>query len=164
MQAVTNVPNTPTPGLTGGGFNPGGVGTFYLGDGNVTTRGMNAFINELRDHDATISGNYIFTNKGGENSGANRIFLSHNPAGVGTGGDVTTYDGRSGKHFRTATFDGNLTLHGTPTAYTGTGAHSDVTIGVEHQLWTNAANDYSIFNNTGKIKLASGNNLVGNFD
>jgi len=161
MQAVTNVPNTPTPGLTGGGFNPGGVGTFYLGDGNVTTRGMNAFINELRDHDATISGNYIFTNKGGENSGANRIFLSHNPAGVGTGGDVTTYDGRSGKHFRTATFDGNLTLHGTPTAYTGTGAHSDVTIGVEHQLWTNAANDYSIFNNTGKIKLASGNNLVG---
>ena len=161
MQAVTNVPNTATPGLTGGGFNPGGVGTFYLGDGNVTTRGMNAFINELRDHDATISGNYVFTNKGGENSAANRIFLSHNPAGVGTGGDVTNYDGRSGKHSRTATFDGNLTLHGTPTAYTGTGAHSDVTIGVEHQLWTNAANDYSIFNNTGKITLASGNNLVG---
>ena len=161
MQAVTNVPNTATPGLTGGGFNPGGVGTFYLGDGSVTARGMNAFINELRDHDATISGNYVFTNKGGENSGANRIFLSHNPAGVGTGGDVANYDGRSGKHSRTATFDGNLTLHGTPTAYTGTGAHSDVTIGVEHQLWTNAANDYSIFNNTGKIKLASGNNLVG---
>ena len=171
MKAVTNVPNTATEGLTYGGKNPGGAGTFWLSEGEAIKtdpktiaregKGMNAFINELRDHDATISGNYVFTNKGGENEPANRIFLSHNPAGVGKDGDIKTYDGRSGKNSRTATFDGNLTMHGTAAPYTGSAAHSDVTIGVEHQLWTNGAGNYSIFNNTGKITLASGNNLVG---
>ncbi|EFE87966.1 autotransporter-associated N-terminal domain-containing protein [Fusobacterium periodonticum] len=161
MKAVTNVPNVATPGLTGGGKNPNGAGTFYLGDGNVTARGLNAFINELRDHDAIISGNYVFTNRGGENRSANRIFLSHNPAGVGGGVGTSSYDGHSGQKVRTATFNGNLTLHGTPTPYTGTGAYSDVTIGVEHQYWTNTAGTYSIFDNTGNITLASGNNLVG---
>ena len=160
MKAVTDVPNEATPGKTKGGYNPGGAGTFYLGDGEVKN-GMFAFINELRDHDATISGNYIFTNKGGEGNGANRIFLSHNPAGLGAGEGITNYDGHNGAKVRTATFDGNLTLHGTAKPYTGMGAHSDVTIGVEHQLWTNSADVYSIFRNTGKIKLVSGNNLVG---
>ena len=158
MKGVTNVPNVATPGVTVGGQNPGGPGTHWLDDGEVTTRGMNAFINELRDHDATISGNYVLTNRGGENNGGNRIFLSHNPASLGSAG----YDGLNRSIIRTATFDGNLTLHGTPTPYTGTGAHSDVTIGVEHQHWTNTKHDvYSIFNNTGNITLASGNNLVG---
>ena len=158
MKGVTNVPATATPGITQGNHNPAGPGTYWLDDGEVTTRGMNAFINELRDHDATISGNYVLTNRGGENSGGNRIFLSHNPASLGSAG----YDGLNRSIIRTATFDGNLTLHGTPTAYTGTGAHSDVTVGVEHQHWTNTKHDvYSIFNNTGNITLASGNNLVG---
>ena len=158
MKGVTNVPNVATPGVTVGGQNPDGPGTHWLDDGEVTTRGMNAFINELRDHDATISGNYVLTNRGGENNGGNRIFLSHNPASLGSAG----YDGLNRSIIRTATFDGNLTLHGTPTPYTGTGAHSDVTVGVEHQHWTNTKHDvYSIFNNTGNITLASGNNLVG---
>ena len=158
MKGVTNVPNVATPGVTVGGQNPGGPGTHWLDDGEVTTRGMNAFINELRDHDATISGNYVLTNRGGENNGGNRIFLSHNPASLGSAG----YDGLNRSIIRTATFDGNLTLHGTPTPYTGVGAHSDVTVGVEHQHWTNTKHDvYSIFNNAGNITLASGNNLVG---
>jgi len=158
MKGVTNIPNVATPGVTVGGQNPGGPGTHWLDDGEVTTRGMNAFINELRDHDATISGNYVFTNRGGENNGGNRIFLSHNPASLGSAG----YDGLNRSIIRTATFDGNLTLHGTPTPYTGVGAHSDVTVGVEHQHWTNTKHDvYSIFNNAGNITLASGNNLVG---
>ena len=158
LKGETNIPNVATPGVTVGGQNPGGPGTHWLDDGQVTTRGMNAFINELRDHDATISGNYVFTNRGGENNGGNRIFLSHNPASLGSAG----YDGLNRSIIRTATFDGNLTLHGTPTPYTGVGAHSDVTVGVEHQHWTNTKHDvYSIFNNTGNITLASGNNLVG---
>ena len=158
LKGVTNIPNVATPGVTVGGQNPGGPGTHWLDDGQVTTRGMNAFINELRDHDATISGNYVFTNRGGENNGGNRIFLSHNPASLGSAG----YDGLNRSIIRTATFNGNLTLHGTPTPYTGVGAHSDVTVGVEHQHWTNTKHDvYSIFNNAGNITLASGNNLVG---
>ena len=158
LKGETNIPNVATPGVTVGGQNPGGPGTHWLDDGQVTTRGMNAFINELRDHDATISGNYVFTNRGGENNGGNRIFLSHNPASLGSAG----YDGLNRSIIRTATFDGNLTLHGTPTPYTGVGAHSDVTVAVEHQHWTNTKHDvYSIFNNAGNITLASGNNLVG---
>ena len=158
LKGETNIPNVATPGVTVGGQNPGGPGTHWLDDGQVTTRGMNAFINELRDHDATISGNYVFTNRGGENNGGNRIFLSHNPASLGSAG----YDGLNRSIIRTATFDGNLILHGTPTPYTGVGAHSDVTVAVEHQHWTNTKHDvYSIFNNTGNITLASGNNLVG---
>jgi len=79
MKGVTNVPNVATPGVTVGGQNPGGPGTHWLDDGEVTTRGMNAFINELRDHDATISGNYVLTNRGGENNGGN-IWQNITPA------------------------------------------------------------------------------------
>ena len=133
-------------------------GTFWLGDGNSTT-GMNAFINELRDHNATISGNYILTNKGGEGAtNRNITFLSHNPAGPGT----PAYLGANTPGARTATFDGTLTLKGTPTAFTGSTASSDVTIGVEHQLFSKGHQGaYSIFDNKGTINLASGNNLVG---
>ena len=171
MKAITNVPNVATPGLTRGGFNSGGVGTFWLGDGSSTS-GMNAFINELRDHNATISGNYVLTNKGGEGVYVNRIFLSHNPAGVGGGTAAGVaggpYDGQAQALEKTATFSGTLTMHGTPTAFTGSTASSDVTIGIEHQLWSYRGpgdwiteGAYSTFNNTGKITLASGNNLVG---
>ena len=176
MKAVTNVPNTTTSGLTRGGFNPAGAGTFWLGNGSSNSA-INAFINELRDHNATISGNYVLTNKGGEgDTNRNVIFLSHNPAGVGNGGGSSNannspggwYDGQAKPLEKTATFNGTLTLNGTPTPFTGSTASSDVTIGVEHQLWSNrVAGDwitegaYSTFNNTGKITLASGNNLVG---
>ena len=172
MKGVTNVPSTATAGLTRGGFNPGGAGTVWLGDGSSTSA-MNAFINELRDHDATISGNYVLTNKGGEGDiNRNIIFLSHNPAGVGGGTAPGTpggpYDGQAQALEKTATLAGTLTLHGTATAFTGSTASSDVTIGVEHQLWSRRATGdwvtegaYSTFNNTGKITLASGNNLVG---
>ena len=171
MKAITNVPIAATPGLTRGGFSSAGAGTFWLGDGSSTT-GMNAFINELRDHNANISGNYVLTNKGGEGVYVNRIFLSHNPAGVGggiaPGVPGGPYDGQAQALEKTATFSGTLTMHGTPTAFTGSTAHSDVTIGIEHQLWSNRTSGdwiiegaYSTFNNTGKIILASGNNLVG---
>ena len=158
MKSITNVPNVATPGLTIGGFNSGGAGTFWLGGGS-STFGMNAFINELRDHNANISGNYVLTNKGGEGAtNRNIIFLSHNPAGVGTPG----YDGVNAPNVKTATFNGTLTLNGTPTAFTGSTASSDVTIGVEHQLFSAGHQGaYSIFENKGTINLASGNNLVG---
>ena len=172
MKGVTNVPAAATAGLTRGGFNPAGAGTFWLGDGSSTTA-MNAFINELRDHNANISGNYVLTNKGGESdTNRNVIFLSHNPAGVGGGTAAGVaggpYDGQAQALEKTATFSGSLTLHGTSSAFTGNTAHSDVTIGVEHQLWSRRATGdwitegaYSTFNNIGKITLASGNNLVG---
>ena len=171
MKAITNVPIAATPGLTRGGFSLAGAGTFWLGDGSSTT-GMNAFINELRDHNANISGNYVLTNRGGEGVLSNRIFLSHNPAGVGGGTAAGVpgggYDGQAQALEKTATFSGTLTMHGTPTAFTGSTAHSDVTIGVEHQLWSQRApgdwiteGAFSTFNNIGKIILASGNNLVG---
>ena len=88
IKSITDVPNVPTPGKTTGAswINPAGAGTFWLSDGSSNT-GMNAFINELRDHNATISGNYVLTNRGGEGDASrNTIFLSHNPAGVGNGG------------------------------------------------------------------------------
>ena len=168
MKAVTNVPNAATPGLTKGGLNTGGIGTFYLAAGQSSSP-LNAFINELRDHNATISGNYVLTNKGGEGDiNRNVIFLSHNPAGVG-GKPGGYYDGQGKAEAKTATFNGTLTLNGTSTTFTGNTASSDVTIGVEHQLWSarRHAQDwvvegaYSIFDNKGTITLASGNNLVG---
>lgn len=129
-----------------------------LTDGSTTSK-LNAFINELRDHNATISGDYVMTNKGGVgDTNRNITFLSHNPAGVGTPG----YQGKDQAGSKTATFDGTLTLHGTPTAFTGSTASSDVTIGVEHQLFSKGNKGaYSIFENKGIINLASGNNWVG---
>ena len=140
MKAVTNVPNTATPGITKGGFSPAGAGTFYLGDGQSNSP-LNAFINELRDHNATISGNYVLTNKGGEGDvNRNIIFLSHNPAGVGGGTAAGTpggyYDGQAQAGEKRAIFNGTLTLNGTATPFTGSTASSEVTIGVEHQLWS----------------------------
>ena len=103
---------------------------------------LNAFINELRDHDATIGGTYIFENKGTRQ----KTFLSHNPAGVNTTDGMTTV--------RTATFTGTLDL---------ISSSNGLTVGVEHQLWDHQNNDegYSVFNNNGTITLSSGDEIVG---
>ena len=103
---------------------------------------LNAFINELRDHDATIGGTYIFENKGTRQ----KTFLSHNPAGVNTTLGMTTG--------RTATFTGTLDL---------ISSSNGLTVGVEHQLWDyqNNYNGYSVFNNNGTITLSSGDEIVG---
>ncbi len=72
-----------------------------LSSGNVSVA-RNAFINELRDHDSIFNGTYVMRNT----SGAQRIFLSYNPAGRSTG----YWLGLSQK--RTATFNATLDLHG----------------------------------------------------
>ena len=123
-----------------------------LTDGNTTTR-LNAFINELRDHDATISGEYEMTDLGGANN--TKIFLSYNPAAVG--GD---YSPTYAPNNRTVTFDGKLSLHGITTPN-----NTNVLVGVEHQLWARHSKTHlqssSNFLNRGDIILASGNNIVG---
>ena len=127
----------PTKNIT---ISPSGT---YTGptSGAIQSR-LNAFINELRDHDATIGGTYIFENKGTRQ----KTFLSHNPAGVNTTDGMTTG--------RTATFTGNLNLKS---------SSSGLTVGVEHQLWDkqNNYNGYSVFNNNGIITLSSGDKIVG---
>ena len=127
----------PTKNIT---MSPSGT---YTGptSGPIQSR-LNAFINELRDHDATIGGTYIFENKGTRQ----KTFLSHNPAGVNTTDGMTTG--------RTATFTGNLNL---------ISSSSGLTVGVEHQLWDKQNNDngYSVFNNNGIITLSSGDEIVG---
>ena len=127
----------PTKNIT---MSPSGT---YTGptSGAIQAR-LNAFINELRDHDATIGGTYIFENKGTRQ----KTFLSHNPAGVGTINGMTTG--------RTATFTGTLDL---------ISSSNGLTVGVEHQLWDHQNNDegYSVFNNNGTITLSSGDEIVG---
>ncbi len=125
--------------------------------GNLTTgstdKRLNTFINELRDHNATISGEYDMTDLGGANS--TKIFLSHNPAAVG--GD---YGGAKAPNDRVATFDGKLTLHGIATAN-----NFNVLVGMEHQIWARENKTHlqssSTLLNKGDIILASGNNIVG---
>ena len=127
----------PTKNIT---ISPSGT---YTGPTSGPREGrLNAFINELRDHDATIGGTYIFENKGTRQ----KTFLSHNPAGVNTTDGMTTG--------RTATFTGNLDL---------ISSSSGLTVGVEHQLWDkqNNYNGYSVFNNNGIITLSSGDEIVG---
>ena len=123
-----------------------------------TTSNLNAFINELRDHNATIAGDYDMTDKGGGNNV--KIFLSHNPAGVGGKG----YAGTRNPNERVATFEGTLTLHGITTKN-----NTNVLVGVEHQLWGeqfssadgNNPQSNSTFLNKGKIIIESGNNVIG---
>ena len=123
-----------------------------LTDGSTTTR-LNAFINELRDHDSVISGEYEMTDLGGANS--TKIFLSYNPAAVG--GD---YSPTYAPNNRTVTFDGKLTLYGITAPN-----NINVLVGVEHQLWARHSRTHlqssSNFLNKGEIILASGNNIVG---
>ena len=123
-----------------------------LTDGNTDKR-LNTFINDLRDHDATVSGDYDMTDLGGANS--TKIFLSYNPAAVG--GD---YGGKKAPNDRKITFNGKLTLHGIATPN-----NSNVLVGMEHQIWAMKDRTHlqssSTLLNTGDIILASGNNIVG---
>ena len=134
--------STTTPALSGD-----------LTDGNSNPFKLFTFINELRDHDSVISGEYEMTDLGGGNR--TKIFLSYNPAAVG--GD---YGGAYAPNDRTVTFDGKLTLHGITTPN-----NSNVLVGVEHQLWARHSRTHlqssSNFLNKGDIILASGNNIVG---
>ena len=123
-----------------------------LTDGSTDKR-LNTFINDLRDHDATVSGDYDMTDLGGANS--TKIFLSYNPAAVG--GD---YGGKKAPNDRKITFNGKLTLHGIATPN-----NSNVLVGMEHQIWAMKDGTHlqssSTLLNTGDIILASGNNIVG---
>ena len=123
-----------------------------LTDGSTDKR-LNTFINDLRDHDATVSGDYDMTDLGGANS--TKIFLSYNPAAVG--GD---YGGKKAPNDRKITFNGKLTLHGIATPN-----NFNVLVGMEHQIWAMKDRTHlqssSTLLNTGDIILASGNNIVG---
>ena len=123
-----------------------------LTDGSTDKR-LNTFINDLRDHDATVSGDYDMTDLGGANS--TKIFLSYNPAAVG--GD---YGGKKAPNDRKITFNGKLILHGIATPN-----NSNVLVGMEHQIWAMKDRTHlqssSTLLNTGDIILASGNNIVG---
>ena len=123
-----------------------------LTDGSTDKR-LNTFINDLRDHDATVSGDCDMTDLGGANS--TKIFLSYNPAAVG--GD---YGGKKAPNDRKITFNGKLTLHGIATPN-----NSNVLVGMEHQIWAMKDRTHlqssSTLLNTGDIILASGNNIVG---
>ncbi|MDU1893111.1 MAG: hypothetical protein E6767_20735, partial [Dysgonomonas sp.] len=133
-----------------------------------------AFINELRDHNATISGHYSMTYVGGDpttvpSTSYTKMFISHNPAGRNTaegytaldGSGMTGWLGESGGA-KTAKFDGTLELHGSSNT-TPHGTLYEILVGIEHQLWDSQDNKvgYSIFENAGKITLASGNNVIG---
>jgi hypothetical protein len=137
------------------GYNPEGPGTYTLTPGS-TASVLNAFINELRDHNATIGGDYDMTYASGTGS---KIFLSHNPAGV-SGLTPSDYDGYNQAGEKRAKLTGTLTLHGLTSASPGVG---DVLIGVEHQTWDTNVNvgSWSTFENTGTITLASGKQIIG---
>ena len=115
----------------------------------TVTGARSAFINELRDHDATIEGNYRMTYLGGDHTSIpstsyTKMFLSYNPAGRNTGEPGTVsrtslggWLGQSTK--RTATFKGTLELNGSnnPNPH---GALYEILVGVEHQLWDSQDN------------------------
>ena len=128
-------------------------GTYYLEPGQTSSR-LNAFINELRDHNANIGGEYIMTDNGGGNN--TKIFLSHNPAGVGN--SEAQYHGIYTPGERRAIFSGKLELHGIKVKN-----NTNVLVGVDHQLWNRNAHpgSYSVFENRGEIILSSGNNMIG---
>ncbi len=153
IEAYTDVPLSTTPsGADNVLFNEIGVGNQTLVPGTAVGN-LNAFINELRDHNATIDGDYVMTDLGGGND--IKIFLSHNPAGVG---ETYRYDGKDEIGERRSIFKGTLELHG----ISGTN-DKNILVGVEHQLWNQQTNagSYSVFENKGEITLASGNNMIG---
>ena len=138
----------------------------------TVTGARSAFINELRDHDATIEGNYRMTYLGGDptsipSTSYTKMFLSYNPAGRNTGEPGTVsrtslggWLGQSTK--RTATFKGTLELNGSnnPNPH---GALYEILVGVEHQLWDSQDNreGYSNLVNEGDFILKSGYNVIG---
>ncbi|WP_130890193.1 autotransporter-associated N-terminal domain-containing protein [Fusobacterium ulcerans] len=132
---------------------PTTAGTYYLTPGSTGTR-LNAFINELRDHNANIGGEYVMKDTGGLNN--TKIFLSHNPAGVG--GIGGSYQGINSPGERRAVFSGKLELQGIAATN-----NTNVLVGVEHQLWNSNCHigAYSVFENRGEILLSNGNNIIG---
>ena len=131
-----------------------------------------AFINELRDHDAVIEGNYKMTYLGGDptsipSTSYTKMFLSYNPAGRHTSepGTVsrTSLSGWLGQSTkRTATFKGTLELNGSNNPNPHTNLY-EILVGVEHQLWDSQDNreGYSNFVNEGDFILKSGYNVIG---
>ncbi|PHI04390.1 autotransporter-associated N-terminal domain-containing protein, partial [Fusobacterium polymorphum] len=131
-----------------------------------------AFINELRDHDAVIEGNYKMTYNGGDPTtipalSYTKMFISYNPAGRNTGEPGTVSQsglagwlGQSTK--RTATFRGTLELNGSPNKNPN-GSLYEILVGVEHQLWDSQDNrdGYSNLVNEGDFILKSGYNVIG---
>ena len=131
-----------------------------------------AFINELRDHDAVIEGNYRMTYLGGDptsvpSTSYTKMFLSYNPAGRNTGESGTVsrtslsgWLGQSTK--RTATFKGTLELNGSNNPNPHTNLY-EILVGVEHQLWDSQDNKegYSNLVNEGDFILKSGYNVIG---
>ena len=123
-----------------------------------STKPREAFINELRDHDSNINGDFKFTNK----SGNQKIFLSYNPAGRNSGEDTKlstdpiwgtySYGFSQG---RTLTFNGSLDITGED--------NGAVTIGVEHQEWDSQDNEegYSVLQSNANITLSGGKNVIG---
>ena len=142
----------------------------------TVTGARSAFINELRDHDATIEGNYKMTYLGGDptsipSTSYTKMFLSYNPAGRHTSepGTVsrTSLSGWLGQSTkRTATFKGTLELNGSnnPNPHPNPhGALYEILVGVEHQLWDSQDNreGYSNLVNEGDFILKSGYNVIG---
>ena len=131
-----------------------------------------AFINELRDHDAVIEGNYRMTYLGGDptsvpSTSYTKMFLSYNPAGRHTSEPGTVsrtslggWLGQSTK--RTATFKGTLELNGSNNPNPHTNLY-EILVGVEHQLWDSQDNKegYSNLVNEGDFILKSGYNVIG---
>ena len=138
----------------------------------TVTGARSAFINELRDHDATIEGNYRMTYLGGDptsipSTSYTKMFLSYNPAGRNTGEPGTVsrtslggWLGQSTK--RTATFKGTLELNGSNNPNPHTNLY-EILVGVEHQLWDSQDNKegYSNLVNEGDFILKSGYNVIG---
>ena len=112
---------------------PTTAGTYYLTPGSTGTL-LNAFINELRDHNANIGGEYVMKDAGGGNS--TKIFLSHNPAGVG--GIGGSYQGINAAGERRAIFSGKLELQGIAATN-----NTNVLVGVEPVSYTHLYNSWS---------------------
>ena len=129
---------------------------------NGSSSPKEAFINEIRNHDARVSGNYKMIYHGG--AGVTRapaspsdpnyvkIFLSYNSGDPATSGTTVT---------RTLTFDGTLELVGSNVT-TPHGVSYETTVGIEHQLWNQqtSQNGNWVFKNDGTITASSGNQVV----
>lgn len=125
--------------------------------GNIpTTTGV--FINDLRDKDVTISGEYNINYENGQ-TGHQRMFLSSNPAAVG---NFSMYDSIYEKTTKITEFTQQSILN---LSTSGNGA----LIGMEHQLYEkyesgtvdNFKNSRSVLLNSGIINLSSGKNMIG---
>lgn len=128
-----------------------------------------AFINDLVDDDATLTGKYNIQYEGGRGVSATddyiRIFLSSNPAGIVN----EIYRGENKETVKVTDFQGELNL--STTANKGGSTNSNEVggnlIGLEHQTWDkyeqvsenrseNFKKSYSVLLNSGTINLGMG--------